>query len=164
VSSPSCSHHWFQCISPTLSLLFPLLVNCSCFSDCHCKEKIHTSVKTKGFKKNHISPFMFKIYYFPLEIINVMFGDGIASCTLKEHNKLCVYISWTHLAHQNCHVGKAPCMHVHNNYFIKIYNLHYLTQQNIIEPHGYPTTLVCLVVTDGHDTLIFLNEASWWPY
>jgi hypothetical protein len=76
---------------------------------------------------------------------------------------MCIYMSWTHLAHQNCHVGKAPCMcttilHQHS------LQLHYLTEQNIIEPHGYPTTLVCLVVTDGHDTLIFLNEASWWPY
>jgi len=66
-----------------------------------------------------------------------MFGDGIASCTLKEHNKLCVYICLGHIW-----PTKIAMLEKHHacaqQYFIKIYNLHYLTEQNIIEPHGYP--------------------------
>jgi hypothetical protein len=76
-----------------------------------------------------------------------------------------------HLAHQkNCHVGKVPCMC--RTILHRDLQLHYLTEKKIIEPHPlYPTTLVCLVATDGQgeracadDTLIFLSEGSWWPY
>ncbi len=70
VSSPSCSHHWFQCTSPTLSLLFPLPCKLQLlFRLPIAKRKYTLPVKTKGFKKITSPPFfMFKIY-FPLEII-----------------------------------------------------------------------------------------------
>jgi hypothetical protein len=64
-----------------------------------------------------------------------MFGDGIASCTLKEHISY-VYIYLGHIwPTKIAMLEKAPCMcttilHQH------LLQLHYLTKQNIIEPHG----------------------------
>lgn len=69
VASPSCSHHWFQCRSPTLSLLFHFACKLQLlFRFAIAKRKYtHFRDKKKGFKKI-TSHFMFKIY-FPLEII-----------------------------------------------------------------------------------------------
>ncbi len=114
-----CHHHHAPIIDFSVHpqhflSFFHCLVNCSCFSDCPLqRENTHFPWKQKVLRKSHL-PLLHVQDLLPFGNNYVMFGDGIASCTLKEHiSSVYIYILDT------SGPPKLPCwkstMHVHNN-------------------------------------------------